>query len=56
MVLAPVKAELVSPDYYLVLLLVTPQWLVGELGVRMALPSCQLSCLEVSFENLPSYF
>jgi hypothetical protein len=39
MVLAPGKAELVSPDYYLVFLLETSQWLVWELGVRMALPS-----------------
>lgn len=43
MVLAPVKAALVSPDYYLAFLLETTQWLVWELGVRMALPSCLLS-------------
>lgn len=54
-VLAPVKAELVPPDYYFVFLLETPQWLVWELGVRMALPSCLLGCLDVPCENLRSH-
>lgn len=56
MVLAPVKAELVSPDYYLAFLPETSQWLMWELGVRTALPSSLLSCLEVPCENLWSRF